>query len=279
MQKLSIRPNLPMLLDLKYRILIGVFAMTLLFVGFITSFISFISSQRKKLNYRDEMEKLRETQHNQLLEAAIRSEELERHRIAETLHDEVGAILSSAKIHLILMKSKIVDEGGIQLHAKVKELLDDVIDKVRQISHNLHSSILKEFGLNEAIEHFIKKLTENNTIHTSFNLDRNFDSINTEDDISIYRLIQELVNNILKHSSATGIEISSTLKPEYIKFVIVHDGIGITNQQFVQLKHNKRGMGLKNIQNRIALLRGKIDFCKNEKGYEIHFEVPLKSNV
>lgn len=268
-----------MQLELKHRLLIGILAMALLFVSFIVSFILFISSQRKKMKYRDEMEKLRHMQQKQLLEAAIRSEEMERHRISEILHDEVGAILSSAKIHLILMKSKIVDEDGIQLHGKVKFLLDDVIQKVRQISHNLHSSILKEFGLNEAIEHFIDKITEKTTLNVTLNLDKNYSSINGEDDISIYRLIQELANNILKHSSATKIDISSTLKPTSVKFFVSHDGTGLTNEQFIKLRHNKTGMGLKNIQNRIVLLKGEIDFYKNENCNEVSFEVPLKIDV
>lgn len=262
--------------ELKYRVLIGISAMTLLFVSFITSFIS---SQRKKLKFRDDMEQLREMQQTQLLEAAIRSEEIERHRIAETLHDEVGAILSSAKIHLIRMKSKTLDPRDIHLHEKVKELLDDVIQKVRQISHNLHSSILKEFGLNEAIEDFVKKLTDGSHIQASFNLDKTFNTLSPENDISIYRLIQELINNIFKHSFASRISISSYLTPAVLKLTVSHDGTGLTNEQFFQLKHKKTGMGLKNIQNRIALLKGKINFIKKEKDYEINFEVPLTFDV
>ncbi len=76
------------------------------------------------------MQQLRETQHNQLIEAAVRSEETERHRIAETLHDEVGAILSSSKLHLQGIKSTHLDERDMQLYEKGKELLDDGIQKV-----------------------------------------------------------------------------------------------------------------------------------------------------
>lgn len=261
-----------MQVELKYRVLIGVSAMTLLFISFL---IAFISSQRKKQKHRLEVEKLREIQQNQLLEAAIRSEEIERHRIAEALHDEVGAILSSAKLHIFGIKANTLDGRDAKLHEKGKELLDEAIQKVRGISHNLHSNILKEFGLNEAIQHFIKKITEGSLVTSIINLDENFKTINFENDISIYRLIQELMNNIIKHSGATFINLTSTLSDDTLHFTINHNGNGLTNEQFERLRYNKNGMGLKNIQNRVILLKGKLEFVKVENGYDIIFEVPV----
>ena len=263
-------------LELKYRVLIGISAMTLLFVSF---FISFIYSQRKKLRFRDEMDLLRETQQNQLLKAAIRSEEIERHRIAETLHDEVGAILSSAKLHLYSIKLISLDNKDLLLLEKGKELVDDVISKVRQISHNLHSNILKEFGLNEALQDFLKKVTEGSPIKAEVLLDDNYATTHPENDIRIYRLVQELINNIFKHSSATDIVITSRLRANDIQFVISHNGNGLTNEQFIVLRHQRNGMGLKNIQNRIVLLKGKIDFIKINNRYEVKFEIPLNTAV
>lgn len=261
-------------LEFKYRVLIGISAMVILFVSFL---ISFITAQRKKLKFASEMERMREMQQNQLLEAAIKSEEVERHRIAETLHDEVGAILSSAKIHLVRMKSKGFDNADVALHSKTKELMDDVIQKVRHISHSLHSTILQEFGLNDAIEHFVKKVTEQNAISATCNLDEVSSDGNTETDMSIYRVIQELINNILKHSSASHLDISSIQTDSSLRFSISHDGLGITNEDFRQMRQNKAGMGLKNIQNRIALLRGKIDFTRQPSSYRISFEVPKRA--
>lgn len=265
-----------MQIELKYRVLIGVSAMTLLFVSFL---ISYISSQRKKLKYRHEMEKLREIQQNQLLEAAIRSEEIERHRIAEALHDEVGAILSSAKLHLFGIKSQSLDSRDISLHEKGKKLLDEAIQKVRGISHNLHSNILKEFGLFEAIRHFIKTISEGSLVKTTIHFDESLHDIKTENDISVYRLVQELINNILKHAHASEIYFSSSSVNDEIEFKISHNGHGITAQEFEHLRYKKSGLGLKNIQNRIILLKGKIDFTKSAHGYEITFNVPLKRTL
>ncbi|MDB5192227.1 MAG: hypothetical protein JWQ96_1790, partial [Segetibacter sp.] len=184
--------------DYPFLVVIFILVMLLLFASFL---IIFIISQRKKFKYQHELQLLREQQQNQLIEAAVRSEETERHRIAETLHDEVGAILSSAKLHIQGIKAESLDFRDKQLHERGKELLDEGIQKVRGISHNLHSSILQEFGLNEAIRHFINKTIQGTLVKVTLELDDQYKTLIPEKDISIYRMIQELLNNILKHAN------------------------------------------------------------------------------
>lgn len=261
--------------NIKYLVIIGISVMLLLFTSFL---VAVILNQRKKLKYQKDMEKLREQQQNQLIEAAVRSEELERHRIAETLHDEVGAILSSAKLHLLGIKSEVLDERDQKLHEKGRELLNEVIQKVRGISHNLHSNILKEFGLNEAIRHFVKKVTQGTMLQATTALDDNYQTENAENDISIYRMVQELMNNILKYANATEFLISSTLEGNELNLVLFHNGDGLTQEQFEELRFRKEGLGLKNIQNRIILLKGTIHFTRGGEGYRINIHVPVKTN-
>jgi signal transduction histidine kinase len=261
--------------DIRFLVIIGIAVMLLLMASVL---VVVLLTQRKKNQHRISMEKLREQQQNQLIEAAVRSEETERHRIAETLHDEVGAILSSAKLHLLGIKSELLDERDQQLHEKGRELLNEVIQKVRGISHNLHSNILKEFGLNEAIRHFIKKVTQGTFISAATALDDNYKTENPDNDISMYRMVQELVNNILKYANATEFLISSTLAGNELNLVIFHNGDGLTQEQFEELRYQKEGLGLKNIQNRIILLKGTIHFTSGGEGYRINIHVPVNAN-
>ena len=261
--------------SIQFTLIVGIAVMLLLMVSVL---LAVLFSQRKKNQYRTAMEKLREQQQNQLIEAAVRSEETERHRIAETLHDEVGAILSSAKLHLLGIKEGSLDEKDKKLYEKGKELLNDVIKQVRGISHNLHSNILKEFGLNEAIRHFIRKVTEGTIINATTALDDNYQTENSDNDISMYRMIQELVNNTLKYANASEFIISSTLDGNELNLVIFHNGDGLTQEQFEELRYQKEGLGLKNIQNRIILLKGVIHFTGGGEGYRINIHVPVKSN-
>ncbi|MBK5272831.1 MAG: hypothetical protein JJE22_17670 [Bacteroidia bacterium] len=260
--------------DIRFLVIIGIAVMLFLFISFL---VALIFTQRKKMKYQLTMEKLREQQQNQLIEAAVRSEEIERHRIAETLHDEVGAILSSAKMHLFSIKTENLNEKDKGLYEKGRDLLNEVIQRVRSISHYLHSNILKEFGLNEAIQHFIHKITQGSLINSTISLDDNYKSESTEDDISIYRIVQELANNILKYANPTEFVISSAYKYDGLDVVISHNGKGLTQEQFEELRFQKEGLGLKNIQNRIILLKGSIHFSNDSKGYSINIHIPVKS--
>ncbi len=262
--------------NIQFIVIIGIAVMLLLMVSVL---LAVLFNQRKKNQHRAAMEKLREQQQNQLIEAAVRSEETERHRIAETLHDEVGAILSSAKLHLLGIKEENLDEKDKKLYGKGKELLNDVIQKVRGISHNLHSNILKEFGLNEAIRHFVRKITEGTMMHATTELDDNYKTTNPDDDISMYRMVQELINNILKYANATQFRISSSLRGNKLDLVLFHNGDGLTQEQFEELRYQKEGLGLKNIQNRIILLKGTIHFDSGGEGYHINIHIPVKTNT
>jgi len=261
--------------DIRFLLIVGIAVMLVLFASFL---LALIISQRKKIRYQQDMQKLREEQQNQLIEAAVRSEELERHRIAETLHDEVGAILSSAKLHLLGIKADHLDDKDQKLHERGRELLNEVIQKVRGISHNLHSNILKEFGLNEAIRHFVKKLTQGTEIQATTALDDRYNTQNPDEDISLYRIVQELLNNLLKYANASQWLISSELKQERLNLSIFHNGNGLNQEQFEALRYRKEGLGLKNIQNRIILLKGNIQFSSGEEGYRINIVVPVKTS-
>jgi two-component system, NarL family, sensor kinase len=262
--------------DYPFMVIVFILVMLLLFASFL---IVFIISQRKKLKYQQQMEQLHQAQQNQLIEAAVRSEESERHRISEALHDEVGAILSAAKLHIQGIKDAHLDERDKQLYEKGKDLLNEGIQKVRGISHNLHSNILQEFGLNEAIRHFVDKTVRGTIIKTTTQLDDSYTTLSPENDISIYRMVQELINNIMKHSNADKIAVTSTYADNNLLLTLFHTGTGLTQQQFEELRYKKEGLGLKNIMNRIILLRGKIEFTTTEDGYKIIINVPINTPV
>jgi signal transduction histidine kinase len=262
-----------LLLDITFMITIGIAAMLLLAAGFL---LLMMVNQRKKWLLQKQMSELKEHQQNQLIESAVRSEEGERHRIAEMLHDEVGALLSSSRIFLVEMNTNNLSEDDKQDHAKVKEMIDESIQKVRTISHNLHSTILKEFGLNEAIRHFMKKITGGTVVNSKVELDDEYQISNAETDLAVYRIIQELVNNLIKHAHPRLINITSSLSENQLQLQIQHNGQGLTQEQFEELRFKPAGLGLKNIQNRIILLKGKILFSRLDTGnFTIQLTIPV----
>jgi two-component system NarL family sensor kinase len=252
---------------------VAIAVMLLLIISFL---LAFNTSQRKKFQYNQNLLSLKEEQQNELIKAAVRSEETERHRISEELHDEVGALLSATKLYLSNLHDKSGHEDR-EIYKKSLELLDESIHKVRSISHNLHSGILKELGLNEAIHSFAQKLSQRGKLEVSTELDENYSSKNHENDISIYRVLQELCGNIMKHGHATYIKITSHIEDNILTFTIKHNGKGLTQDEFERLRYEGKGLGLKNIQNRIILLRGKINFESNANENTITLNVPVNA--
>lgn len=258
--------------DITFLVTLGIAAMLLLAAGFL---LVMFTNQRKKWQMQKEMSSLKEQQKNLLIEGAVRSEEGERHRIAEMLHDEVGAILSSTRLHFSNINAKQLDDKGRSLHEKSKELLDESIQKVRTISHNLHSTLLKEFGLNEAIQNFLKKTVQGTLVKVETDLDNNYHIQNPEKDLGIYRIIQELINNILKHAHANQITLNSELKGQQLILDLRFNGSGLSQEEFEELRYRPEGLGLKNIQNRIILLKGNIAFDKTKKENRIKLSIPV----
>ncbi len=263
-----------LLLDMNITILVSIF-IAVMFLLIISFLLAFIFSQRRKYHYRQEVQMLHGRQQNQLIEAAVRSEELERHRISEELHDEVGALLSATKLYMGHIEPATMDDKSKELLNKSLELLDDSIIKVRSISHNLHSAILKELGLNEAIRSFLQKIGQMARLDTSVELDNNYQTANPENDISIYRIIQELCNNIIKHGKASQLKIASIAQNDELVFTITHNGNGLSQEEFERLRFQSNGLGLKNIQNRIILLKGSILFDSMPDHHTVILNIPL----
>jgi len=254
-------------------LMVGIAAMLMLFISLL---LIFIFMQRKKLQYRLNLQALQSAQKNKLIEAAVRSEEIERHRIAEELHDEVGAILGASSLHFYGINIDDCDDISKEMYQKGKSLLDEGIHKIRGISHNLHSSILQELGLKEAISHFCGKISHNSIVKIDLNLTDKHSTKVSQKSISIYRTIQELIHNITKHAKANQIHIQSQHVNNNLVFTILHNGNGLTQAQFEELRFIKDGLGLKNIQNRMILLKADLLFSHHANHYSIEIKIPVE---
>lgn len=251
---------------------IGMAVMILLFSGIV---IAFVLNQKRQLQFQNQMQLLEQEQQNRLIEAAIKSEEKERHRIAELLHDEIGAILSSSKLHFQGIVNDVLKERDRKLLEKGEQLLNEGIQKVRSISHNMHSNILKEFGLQEAIRHFAKTISQADLLSVQTDLDDTISFSNPESGIAIYRIIQELMNNTLKYAKPHLITIDSKRIENDIEFYITHNGHGIVQEEFEQLRYQKEGLGFKNILNRLIVMKGNIQFSYKHGHYLIEIKAPI----
>jgi signal transduction histidine kinase len=233
--------------------------------------------QRKVINYQLELKKVNEEQQKKLTQAAVQSEEKERKRISAELHDEVGALLSTVKLYLNqIQPANLNEQGKADILNDCKELLNDTVQTVRNLSANLQPASIKDFGLLSTFQHFCDKLNHSPGLQISFTVQGNIDRFQTEHELAVFRILQELTNNILKYANAGNIHFSFFRKDSKLQIFIEHNGNGLSQQEFEQKLYSIHGLGLKNIQNRINILKGTIHFEKNSNSMDtISLQIPL----
>lgn len=234
--------------------------------------------QRRVIKYQLNLQKLKEEQQELLLRAAIESEEKERKRIAGDLHDEVGASLATVRLYL-MQSAKGAPAGETNIiSANARNILDDIIGKVRQISHELSPEMLKEFGLQDALNNLAAKITASGALRMESDAEGTVPRLLPERELAVYRIVQEWLNNTLKHAGAAHIRLTLSGSSRALKLVMLDDGRGFDQQQFDLLKASPGGLGLKNIQSRVNILNASINFGKRtdgQGGTKMMMEIPV----
>jgi len=211
-----------------------------------------------------------------LLNIVMETEEKERRRLSEELHDGLGPLLSSVKMH-----TDMLINGDLDLIKKdevarvIKELVSESINNIREISTNLMPHVLSNYGLVSALKILISKITVLQPInvkfeHSAWNIRP---EISTE--VLIYRVISELLTNTLKHASASSISISLKPNSGILEIVYKDDGIGFDSRQKL---NQQTGMGLNNILNRIKSQQGSVNLKTSPgKGLMVQIQLPFES--
>lgn len=228
--------------------------------------------RRYKLKQEAKMHALILKQQELATRSILEAEEAERQRIAKDLHDGVGQMMSAAKMNLSAYESKIQfsDEEAKEAFDRILSLVDESCKEVRAVSHNMMPNALLKNNLASAIREFISKLDHDALkVHLyTEGLDQRLDA-NVE--TVLYRVIQECVNNVIKHSAANVLDLSVIRDADGISATIEDNGKG-----FNPTDQKVEGIGLKNIRTRVEYLKGDIEFNSSPgKGTLIAIHIPL----
>ncbi len=210
-----------------------------------------------------------------IIDTIIITEEKERENFAKNLHDEIGPLLSSIKMYVNSLQTMPGKEKYDFIIQQLQDILKEVIQSTKEISNALNPQILSVYGLNAAIESFINHISQIYSINFETNLENyRFHELI---EISIYRIVKELINNTMKHSGGKSIFISLNYIDEMLELVYTDDGRGLP-AEFVN-NQEPHGMGISNIISRIQALNGTYSF-KNlpEKGMSFECKVPVSNN-
>ncbi len=208
------------------------------------------------------------------IEAVILTEEKERKRLASDLHDGLGPVLSAVNLYFQAYLDAPENQKP-EIETQLKKIIENLIADVSRISQNISPHILEKYGLITALDNFINqiRLTEKIKFFDTFEKTNRFD-LKTE--LTIYRTVTELINNSIKHSGADEIHIKIFLSGNSINIDFMDNGKGFNVKQ---LEHNKTGMGLNNIHNRVNSLNGKITITSSEnKGVSVQISLPYLEN-
>jgi len=255
-------------------VLIGTIGMLVLTIGLI---IFVVFHQRKMINVQLQMKALEEEQQKILLDASIRWQEEERQRIAADLHDDAGPLLATARLYL--NENLLKQDMSTQLQSiyNAKQIIDDTIQLIRNISHSLMPPTLKNFGLESAVNDLFQKISGTGAINASSRFHDYRQRLVPEQELLVFRVVQELINNILKHSNSSFMHITQNISEGRFYLRLHHDGRGITQDDFEKMNKSSLGLGLKNIQSRMKVLQGTITFEKDvsQTYYKITIDIPV----
>lgn len=264
--------------QLKWALLIATLAM-LMMAFFVISFVMYY--QKKKFEEEKKLNDIEKNYNRLLLDTALNSEETERRRIAQDLHDDIGTMLSLTKLSLNQL-SKIVNSSGEKedhIMKKTQSLVEETILHVRRITRDLVPTTLERFGLAEAIDEFIHKLEEGNNLVITFKFNAEEQELPRQGakiELTLYRIMQELVNNAIKHAMCSQIEITLDVNNKFIGLRVEDNGIGFDPEKIKE--NNLAGLGLLGIESRLAIVNGTVQYVKGEKGGSVAFaQIPAVS--
>lgn len=249
-------------------VLLGIATTMLLAVALILFFVFY---QKRRAAHLQQLEIINQQREKELTEAAIKAEEEERGRIAGELHDDVGAMLASVKLNVHQAEE---DGQGSDAFQQSHKLIEDTIDRVRKMSRSLQPAMLQHLGLVKALRSFFDMFATSSAIAIHYDATP-LPDMDENKALGIYRIVQELVNNTLKHAHAKDIWLQHEAAPDALIFRFTHNGQGITEERFQEYTYKKDATGLKNIVNRLKVLNGSIHFEQNDNLYITIIKIPL----
>jgi len=230
-----------------------------------------VAEKIKEINERKTRALKQENELKQI-KARIEGQEKERLRIAKELHDSIAGNLAGIKLGLSRISENYSDDQAIN---QIKSNIDQTYNEVRSISTNLSPLKTSDFTFLEMVKRYVEGMSHLHGFELEFDDNTTSDLLSLTDELKLelYRVFQELVNNIVKHSNATLVEISINELEDQLNVIIEDDGCGFDEKQITE------GMGLKNIASRIAILKGEfhIDSVPG-RGTITNIDIPFKEN-
>ena len=210
----------------------------------------------RMFKYIDRLNRQRALMNRRLLTAVLRAEEQSKSRFAKELHDGMGPLLSSAKMSLTALGAARNESQRDQIVTNTTHVIEEAIRSLREISNNMQPQVLRDFGLARGVQNFIDKGVAIHDVKMRFTTNLREERFDADVEIVVYRVICELINNSLKHSKCSSINLHLTLANGTLALEYADNGQGFNVQEVMDC-----GMGLSNISSRVNSLNGTFEIA------------------
>jgi signal transduction histidine kinase len=258
-------------------LLLGGLAMVLWFGGFLIFYLLNRNRVTKRLSLQEahiQAQKINQLEQEKSLLAMssmIEGQEAERKRIAQDLHDGLGGLLSNIKAQLHDIERRVDALSGINLYGKASEMIDKASKEVRRIAYNMMPVTLSRLGLKAAIEDLTVNLTQNHPLILETQLMGLEKRLKESQEVMLYRIVQELCNNVIKHAEATTLMIQTNRIENDLIIVVEDNGKGFD----LNSKDHAPGIGIKSLESRVEYLKGNLDISSSKGGTCVTVQVPV----
>ena len=234
-----------------------------------------IMQNKRRYVYQAEIKEKEYQYQHDLLNTRIEMQEQLLQQVSQEIHDNVGQVLSLVKVHLYSAGSQIENHSAINLLNTSAILLDKAIEDLRNISHAKSIGILEQLGLSETIKKELGYISNSKNITTNILIEGAFFALLPEQELFIYRIAQEAINNSLKHSGCSEINVWVIYEPALFILTISDNGVGFVQEQ----KQELTGIGISNMKQRAKLLNASLSVTSaNLSGTTITLKMPVNGN-
>lgn len=248
-------------------------AVIYIFSGFLLMalvLVLFFYFSRKKIIQKEiEKKNLEVNYQKELLHSIVVTQEEERKRIAQDLHDDISSKLNIVSLNSHLLTASNLSESEIfEISANIINLTTKALDNSRRIAHDLLPPVLEKFGLHAGVEELCFEINSSKSIEIIYKNTVDFNHDDTHKHLHVFRIIQELFNNSIRHGKSTKIELSFEQKNGFVYCKFSDNGIGFD----IKKMENQKGLGMKNIESRISFLNGALNVTSEiNKGTQVIF--------
>jgi two-component system NarL family sensor kinase len=260
-------------------VILIIFFICIFLVAVLAGFISWIlfAYQKKQIHYLSQLETIKNNNEKELLRAQLEMQEETFQHISLEIHDNIGQFISLAKLHLNTIDTSS-KEALPEKIGYAADLLTKALDDLRDLSKSLSSDLIKNAGLEKAMEMEVTQLRKIANYDIVFEVQGNYSILNDQKEIIIFRIFQEAVNNIIKHAMATRISIKLNFLKDQLSLCIADNGIGFLYDPSSSMEVHGKGEGIRNMKRRAKLIDSSLSITSEPgQGTRITIDIPYQS--